>query len=167
MVAMFLAISGEGARVVGVDLEDKIPVAHSNLLAGSDSKCPFVPFPEDSFSLIGGDAFERLIAWKAEGRMFDVIYAGCSMDPNTDQLRHFLGQLKPTGAAVFNLGNPGNQGMYFVADGGRVCELLMRVNFMMAVSPQTPQRDLAIPLDPEKLGKSIRANIFNNDHREL
>ena len=31
-------------------------------------------------------------------------------------------------------------------------ESLMQVCFMMVVSPQAPQRDAEIPLDPEKLG---------------
>merc|ERR1711972_1080312 len=153
MAAMMLAVAGEGAHVTGVDLEDKVPVATWNLLASGGLGCPFVPFAANSFSLIGGDAFERLIAWKSEGKLFDVVYAGCSMDPGTEQLRHFLGRLKPTGAAVFNLGNPGRQGMYFVAEGGRVCELLMRVNFMMAESKLTPKvLDEQVPLDPRQLG---------------
>eukprot|EP00913_Durusdinium_trenchii_P023877 g22423.t1 len=71
---------------------------------------PFTPFNEEQFSFLGGDAFEYLKRWKAEGKTFDVVYAGCSFDPNTEQLKLFLGQMKPDGAAVFNLGNLGMQG---------------------------------------------------------
>lgn len=160
MVAMMLAVAGEGATVVGVDLSDKVEVATENLLARWED-CPFSPFPTERFSLIGGDAFERLPAWEKEGKVFDVVYSGCSMDPLTDQLRRFLGRMKPNGAAVFNLGRPGRQGMYFVADGGMTCELLMHVNFMMAVSPDTPPMPgAAVPLDPDDLGAWIRANVF-------
>lgn len=167
MTAMMLAVAGEGAHVVGIDFADKVPVATANLLS-KGSGYPFTPFSKDTFTLLGGDAFEYLPAWKDEGKLFDVAYAGCSMDPHTDQLRQFLGQLKPTGAAVFNLGNPGRQGMYFVADGGRRCELLMRVNFMMAESPMTPTLSHSeVPLDPKKLGVWIRKNVFGNHSPEL
>eukprot|EP00930_Biecheleria_cincta_P096189 TRINITY_DN88067_c0_g1_i1.p1 TRINITY_DN88067_c0_g1~~TRINITY_DN88067_c0_g1_i1.p1 ORF type:complete len:361 (+),score=64.15 TRINITY_DN88067_c0_g1_i1:155-1084(+) len=166
MTAMMLAIAGKGAHVVGVDLADKVPVATANLL--SEGGCPFTPFAKDSFSLLGGDAFDHLLAWKEEGKLFDVMYAGCSMDPRTDQLQLFLGQLKPAGAAVFNLGNPGRQGMYFVAEGGKSCELLMRVNFMMAESPRTPRLSgPELPLDPNELGAWIRENIFGTHSPEL
>eukprot|EP00434_Breviolum_minutum_P035021 symbB.v1.2.030996.t1/scaffold3552.1/size55549/2 len=157
MAAMFLAV--EEVEVVGVDLEDKVPVATANMLA---SDGPFRPFKQEQFQFLGGDAFMYLQKWKDEGKTFDVVYSGCSFDPDTEQLNLFLGQLKPTGAAVFNLGTPGYQGMYFVADGGKTCELLMRVNFMMAESPLTPTKSTgtSIPLDPAMLGAWIRRNIF-------
>eukprot|EP00971_Amphidinium_carterae_P269719 5350675-Amphidinium_carterae.1 len=73
------------------------------------------------------------------------------MDPNTDQLKLFLSTLKPTGAAVFNLGGPGAQYMYFVAESGRICERLMAVGFMMAESSTTPTRKKQVPLEPAAL----------------
>mmetsp|Transcript_40030 Transcript_40030/g.87408 ORF Transcript_40030/g.87408 Transcript_40030/m.87408 type:complete len:320 (-) Transcript_40030:143-1102(-) len=161
MTAMMLAVAGDDAKVYGVDLPDKVPVATKNLLASGTTGCPFVPFPEESFSLLAGDAFEWLARWEREGLTFDVLYAGCSLDPETDQLRRFLGRLKPGGVAVFNLGKPGRQGMYFVAEGGRVCELLMRVNFMMCVSPSAsfvPAHEEP-PLDPARLGLWIQQNV--------
>ncbi|CAK9024084.1 unnamed protein product [Durusdinium trenchii] len=157
MAAMCLAASEAGATVVGVDLADKVSVATRNMLLKDG---PFTPFNEEQFSFLGGDAFEYLKRWKAEGKTFDVVYAGCSFDPNTEQLKLFLGQMKPDGAAVFNLGNLGMQGMYFVADKGKTCELLMRVNFMMAESPLTPRGKESIPLDPLRLGQWIRENVF-------
>jgi len=172
MIAMILAVAGEGSRVTGVDLADKIALAQANLLgtqAGSASQCPFVPFDKDSFSLLGGDAFEYMLSWEKEDEKFDVLYAGCSMDPGTEQLRVFLGRLKAGGAAVFNLGSSGRQGMYFVADEGRVCELLMRVNFMMAESPITPlvESGRHAPLEPQQLGQWIRQHVFNRPPAEL
>merc|ERR1719336_636236 len=160
---MMLAVAGDGARVVGVDLADKVPVARRDLqstMGPHGGPVPFGPFAEDSFELVGGDAYERLEAWAGEGRNFDVVYSGCSMDPETDQLKLFLGRMKPSGAAVFNLGNPGEQGMYFVADGGKRCELLMRVNFMMCQSPRTPRSAESVPLEAEALGSWVREHVF-------
>jgi len=155
MMAMMLAVSPGSSHAWGADLADKIPVARKNLLSGG---CPFLPLASESFTLIGGDAFEHL---KRDGRKYDVVYAGCSLDPSTDQLRILLRALKPDGAAVFNLGVPGEQGMYFVADEGRTCAELMRVSFMMAESPETPpipgQR---IPLRPGALSKWIQENVY-------
>jgi len=172
MIAMMLAVAGKGSRVTGVDLADKISVAQANLVgtrAGTPSQCPFVPFDEESFSLLGGDAFEYIRSWEKEEKQFDVLYAGCSMDPGTEQLRLFLGRLKAGGAAVFNLGTPGRQGMYFVADEGRICELLMQVNFMMAESPVTPllENSQQAPLEPQRLGEWIRQHVFNRPQAEL
>eukprot|EP00971_Amphidinium_carterae_P062448 1235826-Amphidinium_carterae.1 len=67
MMAMLLAVAGKGAIVTGVDLEDKIAVARRNLLQSSSS-CPFTPFAEESFNLLGGDAFSYLPRWHKEGR---------------------------------------------------------------------------------------------------
>eukprot|EP00928_Gymnodinium_smaydae_P058568 TRINITY_DN41758_c0_g1_i1.p1 TRINITY_DN41758_c0_g1~~TRINITY_DN41758_c0_g1_i1.p1 ORF type:complete len:334 (+),score=75.23 TRINITY_DN41758_c0_g1_i1:90-1004(+) len=163
MAAMMLAVAGRGASVTGVDLEDKVLIATDNLLGRSPSAraCPFVPFPEESFTFIAGDAFEHLAQCEREGRQFDVMYAGCSMDPTTDQLRRFLGRLRPTGAAVFNLGLPGRQAMYFVADGGKEVELLMHVNFMMAESRLTPRvpPEERPPLEPKRLRAWIREHV--------
>eukprot|EP00929_Paragymnodinium_shiwhaense_P079714 TRINITY_DN41551_c0_g1_i2.p1 TRINITY_DN41551_c0_g1~~TRINITY_DN41551_c0_g1_i2.p1 ORF type:complete len:174 (+),score=15.05 TRINITY_DN41551_c0_g1_i2:194-715(+) len=151
-------------RVVGLDLADKVPIAERNLLGragrrqGSDSR--YLPFKQGNFELIGGDAFAQLTAWQEAGRQFDVVYSGCSMDPSTDQLRRFLSVLKPGGGAVFNLGAPGQQGMYYVADSGRTCELLMRVNFMMCESLITPQQAMRVPLEPRRLGDWISANVY-------
>jgi len=169
MVAMLLAVAGEGAKVIGVDLADKVPVATRNLLGDpGGSTCPHVPFKEESFSLVAGDAFERLMAWENEGRLFDVVYSGCSMDPGTDQLRLFLGRLKPAGAAVFNLGTPGQQGMYLVAEGGRVCEQLMRVNFMMCESPMTPRTaGPPVPLGPDQLCEWVRTTVWPGGSGDL
>lgn len=167
MVGMMLALAGEGAHVVGVDLADKVPVATANLLSDA-SACSFLPFSEESFTLVGGDVFDSIEAWEKEGKLFDVMYSGCSMDHQSDQLRRFLGRLKNNGAAVFNLGTPGQQGMYFVADRGRVCELLMRVNFMMCESPRTPRRRGAdVPLEPDALGAWVRANVFADTSSDL
>lgn len=161
MVGMMLAVASDSATVVGVDLADKVPVARRNLLA-QDGACPFVPFAEERFSLLGGDVFDYLAEWERENKVFDVVYAGCSLDPGTDQLRRFLGRLRGNGAAVFNLGEPGMQGMYFVSDKGRVCELMMRVNFMMCESQLTPRSDAGerVPLDPRELGEWIRQNVY-------
>lgn len=168
MTAMMLAIAGDDAHVVGVDLQDKVPVAAANLLGGGEEKIPFLPFSEKQFTLIGGDAFEQLAAWRRSGTTFDVLYSGCSMNPDTDQLGLFLAPLMPDGAAVFNLGNPGQQGMYFVAHEGRICEQLMQVNFMMCDSPFTPRiSKMRVPLQPEKLCAWIRTNIFGAVGREL
>ncbi|CAL1126529.1 unnamed protein product, partial [Cladocopium goreaui] len=159
MTAMLLAAApSSGVRVIGVDLEDKVKVATENMLKTSG---PF-RFQREQFEFLGGDAFHCLQRWKDEGKTFDVVYSGCSFDPDTQQLALFLGRLKPTGAAVFNLGNPGKQGMYFVADGGKKCELLMRVNFMMAESPLTPPASDSVPLDPSRLGQWIQQNIFTD-----
>merc|ERR1712012_54898 len=59
MVGMMLAVAGEGASVVGVDQADKVPVATGNLLSDR-AGCPFLPFSEKRFSLLAGDAFEKL-----------------------------------------------------------------------------------------------------------
>jgi len=168
MVGMLLAVAGKSTKVVGVDLGDKIAVAKANLLQSS-KECPYTPFSEKRFTLLGGDAFSYLKQWREEeSKIFDVVYSGCSMDPRTDQLRLFLAAMKPTGAAVFNLGTPGEQSMYFVADGGRICQRLMRVNFMMAVSPDTPvlQRP-PVPLEPLELSRWIQDNVFNKAAPEL
>lgn len=162
MIGMMLAVAGEASVVTGVDLEDKMDVARANLLGMGlcGAKCPFTPFPQESFSLLGGDIFDYISTWEVEGKAFDVAYSGCSLDPHTDQLRRFLGRLKPTGAAVFNLGIHGSQGMYLVTDGGRVCELLMIVNFMMCRSSQTPHLyETSIPLQPNKLQAWIKENV--------
>mmetsp|Transcript_39592 Transcript_39592/g.91507 ORF Transcript_39592/g.91507 Transcript_39592/m.91507 type:complete len:165 (-) Transcript_39592:38-532(-) len=164
---MMLAVADASATAVGVDLVDKVPVAAENL-ASRATDCPFSPFDKQRFELLGGDAFDFLSRWKAEGRRFDVVYSGCSLDPRTEQLKLFLEAMKPSGAAVFNLGNPGQQGMYFVADGGKVCQLLLRVNFMMAESPATPPilRN-QVPLEPDRLGAWIRANVAFSSPPEL
>ena len=50
--------------------------------------------------------------------------------------------------------------MYFVADGGRTCELMMRVNFMMCESPRTPPAPgVDVPLAPDALGRWIREHV--------
>lgn len=171
MVGMMLAVASEEAHVVAVDLEDKLQVATQNLLGQhgpNTANCPFVPFAKERFNLLGGDAFERLAAWEHKGETFDVVYSGCSMDPGTDQLRWFLGRLGPTGAAVFNLGLPGRQGMYYVADEGKICEQLMHVNFMMCESSQTPGvKGLSVPLTPRELGAWIRTNVYTSNFSEL
>ena len=80
-----------------------------NMLSSSGD-CPFTPFDKRRFEFLGGDAFQYLKKWslglglgaggpgsqsmrcigslrKAEGKTFDVLYAGCSMDPSSDQLK--------------------------------------------------------------------------------
>lgn len=91
-----------------------------------------------------------------------MIYAGCSLNPETDQLRLFLSALKPDGAAVFNLGKGGQQGMYFVADGGRTCELVSVVHFMMAESALTPRRPRRVPLRPDLLCEWIQREVYGS-----
>ncbi|CAE7244868.1 FAL1, partial [Symbiodinium sp. CCMP2592] len=86
MTAMMLAVADDSATAVGVDLADKVPVATGNM-ESCDPSCPFSPFDKQRFSLEGGDAFAYLSKWKKDGKRFDVVYSGCSMDPRTEQLR--------------------------------------------------------------------------------
>eukprot|EP00746_Dinoflagellata_sp_MGD_P031574 gnl/MRDRNA2_/MRDRNA2_175088_c0_seq1.p1 gnl/MRDRNA2_/MRDRNA2_175088_c0~~gnl/MRDRNA2_/MRDRNA2_175088_c0_seq1.p1 ORF type:complete len:266 (+),score=40.00 gnl/MRDRNA2_/MRDRNA2_175088_c0_seq1:348-1145(+) len=153
MVAMLLLRASEQAEIWGVDLEDKIPIARRNLL-GESPKCQrsrckelgLLPISEERFHLIGGDAFELLSSNRED--MFDIIYVGCSLDPETPQLEMLLKGLSRNGAAVFNYGSPRQQGMWYISaegDGNINCQLLMTVNFMMCVSSAAPKDDVVRP----------------------
>ena len=91
-----------------------------------------LPIPPHGYTLNGGDAFETSTFQGAQ--QFDVIYAGCSIDPSTAQLDSLLRRLRV--AAVFNIGTPGMQSMVHVTVRPRKCTVMLRVNYMMCESSQ-------------------------------